>query len=284
MTAWRRRALTGGALALALVLGRALAMGQAPSVGPRPNVGPADRPVVDPVAVERGARVWSAECVTCHGASARGSEKVPSLLRSLLILRDRRGSELGPFLQRGHPTQSGRASAIFTDAEVADLMQFVRQRINDTLRGSPVFVPGNIVTGSASAGAAHFGGAGGCAACHSATGDLAGLSGRYPDPVDLQQRMLFPLARSTGRGGAPSRTAVTATVRTPDGRSESGVVIDHDDFFVTIRLASGVLRTIRKTPATSMVITDPLDWHHGWLDRVTDREIHDLVAYLVTLK
>src|SRR5262245_26948997 len=111
--------------------------GQAPSVGPRPGVGPADRPLVDPAAVARGRRVWAADCITCHGASARGSDTVPTLLRSMLVLRDRSGSTLGPFLKKGHPTQSGKPSASFTDAEVADISNFLRQRINDTLRGSP---------------------------------------------------------------------------------------------------------------------------------------------------
>src|SRR5262249_32497810 len=75
----------------------------APSVGPRPGVGPADRPTVDPAAVARGTRVWAADCVTCHGPNARGSDTVPSLLRSRIVLSDRAGSTLGPLLKKGHP-------------------------------------------------------------------------------------------------------------------------------------------------------------------------------------
>jgi cytochrome c oxidase cbb3-type subunit III len=259
------------------------------SVGPRPNVGPADRPIVVPAAVDRGKRVWNAECITCHGAAARGSATAPSLIRSLLVLRDRQGSELGPFLKKGHPMQSGRPSASLTDAEIGDVMQFLRQRINDTLRGSPVFVPGNVLTGDAKAGAAYFAGDGGCVSCHSSTGDLAHVGSKYTDPVDLQQRMLFPVAsRTVGRfGGAaagPNRTAIAVTVTPAAGAALSGVLVEEDDFFVTFRDAGGAVHTARRAPGVKIQIADPLAAHHAWLDRVSDTNIHDLVAYLVTLK
>jgi cytochrome c oxidase cbb3-type subunit III len=272
------------ATAAVLASGMALvAQSPAGSVGPRPQVGPSDRPVIFDVAVARGAKVWQADCVTCHGASARGSDKVPTLIRSLLILRDRQGSELGPFLKKGHPTQSGRSSASIPEGDVADLMQFIRQRINDTLRGSPVFVPGNILTGDAKAGEAYFRGAGGCTKCHSVDGDFRAVGGRYSNPVDLQQRMLFPLP-ARGRGAGPNRTAITAVITPASGAALTGVLVDEDDFFITVRDAAGNLQTVRKTAAMKIAITDPLRAHREWLDRVTDTQIHDLVAYLVTVK
>src|SRR5215210_4251181 len=84
------------------------ASGQAPRPAmPRAGVGPADRPVVDPAGADRGRHVWAAECVTCHGAQARGTDNGANLIRSVLVLRDRYGSQLGPFLKKGHPMQSG---------------------------------------------------------------------------------------------------------------------------------------------------------------------------------
>lgn len=232
--------------------------------------------------------VWMAECTSCHGPSARGSETVPSLIRSLIVLRDRQGNALGPFLKQGHPTQSGRPSPSLTDAEIADLMQFLRQRINDTLRGSPVFDAGNVVTGDAKAGAAYFAGAGACTKCHAANGDLADIAARLPAAVDLQQRMLFPTANRSGiragRGAAPPRTAITVTITPPGGPAVTGTVVERDDFFVSYRDAAGAVRTVRRAPGTTIVINDPLQAHHDWLSVVTDRQIHDLVAYLVTLK
>ena len=65
-------------------------------------------------------------------------------MRSLVVLRDRYGSELGPFLKKGHP--AGTATAL-TDEQIVDLAHFLRQRVNDSLRGSPIFQAGNVLTG-----------------------------------------------------------------------------------------------------------------------------------------
>jgi mono/diheme cytochrome c family protein len=240
---------------------------------------------VTAAAADRGRHVWATECITCHGAQAHGTDQAPSLIRSLVVLRDRAGSELGPFLKRGHPTQSGSPSAGLSDAQVADLMQFLRQRIDDTLRGSSAFKPQDVLTGDPVAGAAYFQGEGRCALCHSATvNSLSGIGGRASGPVDLQQRLLFPSGRGRGRAGAPSPTAVMVTLTPAAGPPMSGVLVQMDDLHVVFQDASGMVRTVRRTPTLQVVKTDPLQAHHDLLDRITDKNIHDLVAYLETLK
>lgn len=266
----------------------AQASAQAPRPAmPRAGVGPADRPVVDRAAADRARAVWAAECITCHGASARGSETVPSLLRSDVVLRDRYGSVLGPFLKKGHPTQSGTPSAALADSRAVDLSHFLRQRIEDTFRGSEVFTEGNILTGDPAAGAAYFNGQGGCAACHTAaTNSLAGISSRLSGPVEIQQRMLFPGGRG-GRGtsaGGPSASAVTVTLTPPSGPARTGTLVEMDDLFVTFREASGSIRVVRRVPGLRIEKSDPLRAHRELLDRITDTNIHDLVAYLETMK
>ena len=71
--------------------------------------------------------------------------------------------------------QSGNASATLTPAQISELSHFLHQRLYDTLRGSPIFIMHDVVTGDAKAGAAYFNGAGKCNTCHSPTGDLAGV-------------------------------------------------------------------------------------------------------------
>jgi hypothetical protein len=199
------------------------------------------------------------------------------------VLHDRFGSELGPFLKKGHPAQNAISTSL-GDAQVADLTHFLRQRMNDTLRGSPVFTVQNILTGDRRAGNAYFNGDGRCNACHSPTGNLAGIGGRY-EPVDLQQRMLFPVGGRGGRGrGTNPVTAVTVTLTQPSGESVSGVLVQMDDLHVTLRDGSGTLRVVRQVPGLKVVKTDPLQAHHELLDHITDKNIHDLVAYLETLK
>jgi len=256
----------------------------------RGGVGPDDKPAVDAAAAARGRTVWAAECITCHGTQARGTDTGPNLVRSVLVLHDRCGSELGPFLKRGHQTQSGTPSGNIPAAGVVDLAHFLRERIDDTLRSSPLFDVQNILTGDAKAGATYFAGDGGCTKCHSVTGNLAGIGSRLT-PVNIQQRVLFPTparGRGAGRGAggepAPNPYAITVSVTPANGQPASGVLVQMDDFTVTMRDQTGDVRTFRRTPAMKVVTTDPLQAHRDLLNRITDRNLHDLVAYLETVK
>jgi len=296
----------GFAIAVMMAAGAMISAAQAPQGppaggrqgGPPPGrggggmlagAGPSDKPVVDAAAADRGRKVWAGECIDCHGTQARGGVKGPSLVRSVLVLRDRYGSQLGPFLKKGHPLQSGSPSAGLTDAQVQDLAHFLRQKVNDGLRGSPLFQVQNILTGDAKAGQTFFGGEGKCTTCHSPTGNLAGIGGRL-EPVDIQQRFLFP---ATGRGArgrgadpaAPNPTAVRVTV-TPEGGAAAvaGVLVQIDDFYVTLRNADGTTQTFKRTAGLKVEKTDPLAFHVTLLDKLTDKNMHDVVAYLETLK
>ncbi len=247
------------------------------------SAGPADKPLIDFALAEKGKEVWIAECITCHGAQARGTDNGPNLLRSIVMLRDRYGSEIGPFLKKGHPLQSGRPAASLTDEQITNISHFLRKQLNDTLRGAPVFTVQDIRTGDAKAGEAFFNGAGKCTACHSPTGDLAGLAGKY-ETVDIQQRMLFPGGGRGRRGGPPPASAVKVTVTPQSGAAVSGALVYMDDFVVTLQESNGVTRTFKRTPSLKVEKTDPLEAHHALLDTITDKNIHDLVAYLETLK
>lgn len=217
--------------AMAVVSARQATDGRGAGRGapPRPpssgisGLGPNDQPAVDAAAADRGRKLWAADCINCHGTQARGTASGPNLVRSLVVLHDRFGSDLGPFLKKGHQMQNGAASTTLDDRAIVDLANFLRQRVNDTLRGSPIFTPGDIVTGDAAAGAAFFNGPGRCTECHSVTGNLAGIAGRY-DAVTVQQRFLFPTGRGRGRGAnaGASPTAVTVTVTPASGPAVSG--------------------------------------------------------------
>jgi len=256
---------------------------------PPMGAGPKDVPLVEIESAERGKSVWAAECITCHGTMARGSDNGPNLVRSTIILRDRYGSELGPFLKKGHKLQSGAASTSLTDTQVRDLANFLRDRVNDSLRGSPLFRAQNVLVGDAKAGAAFFNGGGTCSTCHSpTTPPLAGIATRL-EPIDIQQRLLFPgpqggRGRGARAGGPPPTSAVKVTVTTAAGQTVNGALVAMDDFNVTLREASGEYRTIRRGPAVKVVKEDPLAAHHALLETITDQQIHDLVAYLETLK
>jgi hypothetical protein len=144
----------------------------------------------------------------------------------------------------------------------------------------------DVLTGDAKAGAAYFNGEGKCNGCHSATGDLAGI-GKRLEPPALQQRFLFPQAAGRGgrggRGGPPSKP-VMVTVTPPSGPAVSGTLVQIDDFNISLRDSSGEYHAWKRIPALKIVKNDPFAAHIELLDKYTDKNMHDIVAYLETLK
>lgn len=234
------------------------------------------RPVVDPASAGRGANIYNASCARCHGDDARGTPTGPDMLRSAAVLHDRRemlhGKELGPLLST-LPNHSFK----FDDKELADLSQFFTLSINKILRSGYNDQLTNLLSGDAKAGELYFNGAGGCNKCHSPTGNLAGVATRN-SAAALQQRFLFP-----GTGFRVAKK-MQVTVKLPSGKSYSGDVVRIDDFNVTLRGPEGISRSFSSTAGTKVTTTDPFAAHEALLDKYTDADIHNLTAYLETLK
>jgi cytochrome c553 len=112
------------------------------------GAGANDKHIVDIAAADRGRAVWATQCINCHGTTTRGTDKGANLVRSDMMWSDRYGSDLGSFLLKGHPTQSGMPSSNLSKTQVEELSHFIHQRLYDTLRGSPIFNPQNVLTGN----------------------------------------------------------------------------------------------------------------------------------------
>ncbi|MEO8483860.1 MAG: c-type cytochrome [Acidobacteriota bacterium] len=335
--AWTR---VVGVMAGALCFGAVMVQAQAPPQGGREGAPPAGRggrgaqggaaapaptgpvaafqvprsPQADAAAAEAGRPLWVANCITCHGTNARGSDTGANLVRSEVANYDRSaqraGMVIGPFLKKGHPTQSGKPSASFTDDEIFQLANFVRQKINDTMRGSPTYIvtPESILTGDAKVGEAFFKGEGGCTTCHNATSrNLDGIASRITSPQTLQGRVLYPSPGGLGggrRGGGggrgapvaaapvgpppgpqpPSQWAAKVTITPATGPAVSGALVSQDSFFITYADPTGIMHTVRKTPGMKVKTDDPMQWHIDFANRITDKQMHDLTAYLWSLK
>lgn len=270
--------------------GRGPGRGAAPQPGGL-TMGADDKHVVDDAAADRGRKVWAAECIDCHGTYARGTDNGPNLVRSDLVLHDRYADQIGPFLRKGHPMQSGARSTTLTAAQISDLAHFIHQRVYDTLRDSPIFVMHNILTGDAQAGKAYFNGPGRCSTCHSPTGDLKGVGAKY-EPPTLLARFLNPRpSGGRGRGGRGAQTVpnpavkeVTLTVTPPSGKAVSGTPVVFDDFDVAVRDSAGEYHAWKRTADLKVVKNDPYAAHDELLTQYTDKNMHDILAYLVTLK
>jgi cytochrome c oxidase cbb3-type subunit III len=231
------------------------------------------RPPVNPTSAARGKRIYLQFCINCHGALAKGTEQGPDLIRSMVVLHDRAGTELGPALGR-----LANHKRNLTRDQVADLSEFLKQRVEETVKNRNGEKPPNVLTGNASTGRTYF--VAKCSACHSPNGDLVGIAGRY-DPVTLQQRFLFP--RSGGRSAPPvKRARVTVTVASDP--PVSGSLDRIDDYIVSLRDSSGEYRSFRRGPEVRVEIDDPYAAHIRMLDEYSDTDIHDIVAYLETLR
>jgi cytochrome c oxidase cbb3-type subunit 3 len=258
--------------------------GQAP---PRTVSSPRDaypaRPADDPAAIERGKALYGVNCQFCHGADTRGGDSGPSLLRSGVVLDDQHGELMAPIIQNGR-TDRGMPKFAFTNEQVADVAAFVhtfRAAGYDESRQKPP----SIVIGDARAGESFF--TSRCASCHAVGGDLKGIASRIADERLLQQTWLMP-GTGGGRGGPPPVTVkpARATVTLPSGEKVSGVIDRIDDFAVSLKMDDGSFRSFRTPPGSKTVvdIQDPLKPHKDLLTRYTDADIHNVTAYLVTLK
>jgi mono/diheme cytochrome c family protein len=276
-------------IALAAVATWSLAVSaQQPPAGGRGRIGGAGigaypaREAGNPAAIERGRNIYSTNCAFCHGADTRGGSSGPSLLRSAVVLDDKNGELIGPVVQAGRPDRGMPKFPLSSD-QIADLAAFLH---SFTVNGydSSRQRPATIVVGNAAAGEALFKTK--CTSCHSTTGDLQGLATRIADPRTLQQSWLMP-GSTVGRGGGPTPARSrppTAVVTLPSGQKFEGELERVDDFFVAIKTANGARRAFRTTDGTKVDVKDPLVAHRELLPTYTDPEIHNLTAFLVTLK
>jgi mono/diheme cytochrome c family protein len=240
----------------------------------------------DPVAVERGRAILVAKCGFCHGSNARGGAGGSDLTRSPIVQEDEGGQQLNAFLKVGRP-EKNMPKFELPDQEVSDMATFLHATIAAVSNRGDYRIL-DIVVGDPQAGAAFFTGAGGCSGCHSATGDLAGVGGKY-EPSDLQQRMLLPRGggrRVRGSSAFTDPNAVKATVTLPTGESVTGALVRLTDFDVTLYdpAAQQMRSWLRSDDAPNVVLTDPLQAHMDLLRKWTDRDMHNVTAYLVSLK
>jgi mono/diheme cytochrome c family protein len=231
----------------------------------------------DQATIDRGKALYGVQCNFCHGSDARGGEGGPNLLRSDLVLNDKNGELIAQVVQNG---RGEMPKLDLTNEQVSDIAAFIHSfRVGgyDISR----MTPPSILVGDAAAGEKAFQAK--CSGCHSGTGDLKGIATKYSNPKQLQNTFLMP--GGGGRGGRGGGPPVTATVTMPNGQKEEGRLVRIDDFMVTLADADGIQHTIRRDGETPKVeLHDPLKPHRDMLPTYTDTDIHNITAYLVTLK
>lgn len=221
-----------------------------------------------------GAKLFGPTCAFCHGANARGGSG-PDLLRSSVVLDDNQGEALGPVIRKGFPDKGMPAFPSLTNEQVLDIAEFLHQQVYLAANRGTYEIQ-NIVTGNPKAGETYFNGEGKCNTCHSASGDLAHIGSKLKPP-DLQQTLLYP-------GSVGPRVAPKVTVVLKNGATLTGTLKRLDDFYVSLNDSSGNSHSIELEQRVKVEVEDKLAFHRQMLEKYTDTQIHDLTAYLVTLK
>ena len=245
------------------------------------------RPPGDPVQIARGKTIYAVGCTACHGADLRGGDiGGPNLLRSQAALSDKSGEMIAPIIQ-GSRQATGMPKIEMSQDDALAVSAYVRG-VLETIGGQGMppatgKVPEKIVIGDAEAGQAYF--TAKCAACHSADGDLKGLATRLPEPRALQNAWVGGGARRRGPQTSSKARIVTATVTDASGEKVEGRVMRIDDFLISLRLEDDTIRTFTRFGDKPKVeLRDPMKVHRDLLSVYTDTDIHNVTAYLVTLK
>ncbi len=223
-------------------------------------------------AIERGHKLFEQSCGFCHGPDATGA-RGPDLLRSPLVAHDVKGDKIGEVIRLGRPDK-GMPALPLTDQQVLDIAAYLHALAAQALSSSAVptkYPLEKLLTGNAEAGKTYFNGAGGCQGCHSPTGDLAAIATKY-SPIDLQARMLYPEGKHS-----------IAVVTLPSGEQIKGPLAHSDDFVIALRDASGWYRSFLRDQV-KVELQDPLAAHRDLLGKLKPADVHNLFAYLESLK
>jgi cytochrome c oxidase cbb3-type subunit 3 len=289
----KHRIVIVAAAALALGLGVRLAAQTPAATVPAPPVNPGPQAIrrganfpnqtreqaaADVIA--RGKALYVTNCASCHAPDMRGGDMGgPNLVRSQLAMSDQHGELIGPVIH-GSRASNGMPAFNLSDADTTAVAEYIHSVLYDIGRqGRPPNDPNGadlkVIVGDPVAGKAYFGAK--CASCHSVTGDLAGFGAKYTDGRQLQNMWV-----QGGRGGtAPA----TVTVTMINGQTVQGTLVRKDDFIVTLIEADGTRRTIsRNAEVKSVDVKDPRDAHKNLAMHLEDKDMHDVTAYLATVK
>ncbi|HEX4229165.1 MAG TPA: c-type cytochrome [Bryobacteraceae bacterium] len=223
--------------------------------------------------IQSGQTLFQQDCAFCHGRDAGGGETGPDLTRSKLVSEDVKGEKIGAVVRNGRP-DAGMPRFSLTDDQIAGLVAFIHNQktIAESQKGGRRGVDvADLQTGNVEAGKTYFNGAGKCSTCHSPLGDLAGVASRYQG-LKLEERMLYPR-------NAKSKLTVTL----PSGQTVTGELAYQDEFTVALRDQDG---RYRSWPASSVKFTvnAPAEAHAELLSKYTDEDVHNLMAYIQTLR
>ncbi len=245
------------------------------------------RDLASPDVIERGKAVYQVNCASCHSADLRGTnENGANLIRSQTAMSDQHGELIAPII-KGSMADQGMPAINLSNSDITAVAEYIHSVLYDIgSQGRPPDAPSgadlNVLIGDPAAGKAYFDAH--CTSCHSLTGDLAGIGAKYTDARMLQNTWV---AGGSGFGGGRGRGAnpTTVTVTMVNGEKVEGTLVRKDDFIVTLIEADGTRRSISRNAEVKKVdVHDPHDAHKNLAMHLDDKDMHDVTAYLATIK
>lgn len=280
--------------------GRGRQAGPGQAGPPRANFPQQQRSPADPALVARGKALYQTTCAACHGIDLRGGQLGgPNLLRSQLVLSDKNGELIGPVVQGGRPNPTAGGTPMPPFPLPPDDIKALAEYLHSVLgqagaQGRPpegeIVPPEKVLVGDVAAGQTYF--AATCGSCHSVTGDLKGIASRVSDPRALQDLWVSG-GGGRGRGGrgrgadaaGAQAQPITVTVTPASGLRVEGHLVRIDDFIVTLILDDGTRRTFaRNGDQPKVEVRDPSEAHRKLVPALADKDMHNVTAYLWTIK
>ncbi|HEY6448684.1 MAG TPA: c-type cytochrome [Acidobacteriaceae bacterium] len=230
-------------------------------------------PPPDKASAALGEPLYQRNCAFCHGPQGRGAT-APSLITSDLVLDDAHGEQLAPFLQKGRPEKGMPAFATVPDDQLRNIAEFLHLQVEDVANRGAYHVL-NILVGNADRGQAYV--SAHCASCHRIA-SFAHIASRFRSPEPLQREWIWP-----ARSHDPA-LAITATATLPNGSTITGRVTQVSDFRITLVDGNGASHAIDRTPGVRIEMHNPLAAHQAMLMTLTNEAMHDVTAYLETMR
>ena len=222
---------------------------------------------------EAGGALFQQNCAFCHGRDAQGGETGPDLTRSQIVLADVNGDKISQVVREGR-LEKKMPAFNFSSQELLSLVAYIhfRETAAKAQKGGRRGVDvADLQTGNVQAGKTYFNGAGGCSKCHSPTGDLAGIASKF-EGLRLEERMLYPRDAKS-----------TVVVTTPSGKKYEGTLAYKDEFTIALTDSDKTYHSW-PTDRVKFKVDSPVEAHVEQFPKYTDDDVHNLMAYLQTLK
>jgi cytochrome c oxidase cbb3-type subunit III len=220
---------------------------------------------------QTGQKLYQFHCAFCHG---KGDDGFAANLVTPNLVHAPTDTSLLNIIRNGIPGTGMPPALGMTDAEMSEVAGYVRS----LGRTAPTSLPGD-----AAKGKILYSGKGGCAGCHMVEGkggrsgpDLTQI-GAMRSPSNLRTSIVAPDAAMVG-----GWTMVHATMK--DGRKISGIRLNEDNFYLSLRDGKAQLQTIDKS-ATSAIQRDINKSSMPNYSKVfSAEELDNVIAYLFSLR